>query len=140
MRFTKLTTTAITPTRGTPGAAGLDLYADQDVLVLDGCTKTLGTGIAVEVPGGYVGLVFMRSSMGKTGVALANAVGVIDSDYRGEIKLCLTYIAGTGGHFIKQGDRVAQLVVLPAPTFDLVEVDALTATARGTGAFGSTGK
>jgi dUTP pyrophosphatase len=140
MRFTKLTTTATTPTRGTPGAAGLDLYADQDVLVLDGCTKTLGTGIAVEVPEGYVGLVFMRSSMGKTGVALANAVGVIDSDYRGEIKLCLTYIAGTGGHFIKQGDRVAQLVVLPAPTFDLVEVDALTATARGTGAFGSTGK
>ncbi len=140
MRFQKLTTTATTPTRGTPGAAGLDLYADQDVLVLDGCTKTLGTGIAVEVPEGYVGLIFMRSGMGKTGVALANAVGVIDSDYRGEIKLCLTYTAGTGGHFIKQGDRVAQLVVLPAPTFNLVEVDALTATARGTGGFGSTGR
>ena len=140
MRFKKLTPTAITPTRGTPGAAGLDLYADQEVLVVDGCTKTLGTGIAVEVPEGYVGLVFLRSSMGKTGIALANAVGVIDSDYRGEIKLCLTYVAGMGGHFIRQGDRIAQIVVLPAPTFDLIEVDALSTTDRGAGGFGSTGK
>jgi dUTP pyrophosphatase len=140
MRFQKLTTTATTPTRATPGAAGIDLYADHDVLVSCGASVMLGTGIAAEVPEGYVGLVCIRSSVGKAGVSLANAVGVIDSDYRGEIKLCLTYTAGTGGHFIKQGDRVAQLVVLPAPTFNLVEVDALTATARGTGGFGSTGR
>jgi dUTP pyrophosphatase len=140
MRFQKLTTTAITPTRGSSGAAGLDLYADQEMLVVDGSTKTLGTGIAVEIPEGYVGLIFMRSSMGKTGVALANAVGVIDSDYRGELKLCLTYVAGTGGHFIKQGDRVAQLVVVPAPMFDLIEVDSLSSTDRNDGGFGSTGR
>ncbi len=140
MRFQKLTTTATTPTRATPGAAGIDLYADHDVLVSCGASVMLGTGIAAEVPEGYVGLVCIRSSVGKAGVSLANAVGVIDSDYRGEIKLCLAYTAGNGGHFIKQGDKVAQLVVLPAPTFDLVEVDALTATSRGTGGFGSTGR
>lgn len=140
MRFTKLTTTAITPTRGTPGAAGLDLYADQDAFIVDYASIMVGTGIAVEVPEGYVGLLFLRSSMGKTGVSLTNSVGVIDSDYRGELKLCLTYSIGNGGHFIKQGDRIAQLVVVPAPTFELTEVDVLTPTERGAGAFGSTGK
>ena len=84
MRFTKLTTTAITPTRGTPGAAGLDLYADQDAFIVDYASIMVGTGIAVEVPEGYVGLLFLRSSMGKTGVSLTNSVGVIDSDYRGD--------------------------------------------------------
>jgi dUTP pyrophosphatase len=140
MRFKKLTTTAITPTRGTFNSAGLDLYADEDVIVVDHIAKTVSTGIAIEVPEGYVGLVFLRSSMGKVGVSLTNAVGVIDADYRGEILLCMTYIAGTGGYFIKQGDRVAQLVVLPAPLFDLTEVDALSDTQRGAGGFGSTGK
>jgi dUTP pyrophosphatase len=100
----------------------------------------LGTGIAVEVPEGYVGLLVVRSSVGKAGVSLANSVGVIDSDYRGEIKLCLIYTAGNGGHYILQGDKVAQLVVIPAPIFDLIEVDALSSTGRGDGGFGSTGK
>ena len=140
MRFKKLTTTAITPTRGSPGAAGLDLYADEDAFIVDYASIMVGTGIAVEVPEGYVGLVFLRSSMGKTGVSLTNSVGVIDSDYRGELKLCLTYSIGNGGHFIKQGDRIAQLVVVPAPTFDLIEVDELSETQRGTGGFGSTGR
>jgi dUTP pyrophosphatase len=140
MRYMKLTTTATTPTRATPGSAGIDLYADHDVLVSCGSSVMLGTGIAVEVPGGYVGLLMVRSSVGKAGVSLANSVGVIDSDYRGEIKLCLAYTAGNGGHYILRGDKVAQLVVIPAPIFDLVEVDALSSTGRGDGGFGSTGK
>jgi dUTP pyrophosphatase len=81
----------------------------------------------------------VRSSVGKAGVSLANSVGVIDSDYRGEIKLCLAYTAGNGGYYILKGDKVAQLVVIPAPWFDLIEVDALSSTDRGDGGFGSTG-
>jgi dUTP pyrophosphatase len=72
-------------------------------------------------------------------VGLTNSVGVIDSDYRGEIKLSMVYISGNGGHYIRARDRVAQLVVIPAPLFDLVEVDALSNTERGSGGFGSTG-
>jgi dUTP pyrophosphatase len=78
--------------------------------------------------------------MGKTGIAMTNAVGVIDSDYRGELQLSLAYTAGTGGYFLRQGQRVAQLVVVPAPMFDLIEVDELSDTQRGEGGFGSTGK
>jgi dUTP pyrophosphatase len=140
MRFRKMTTTATTPTRGTPGAAGLDLYSDTECLVISYKTEMVGTGIAVEIPEGYVGLLFLRSSIGKAGVALANGVGVIDSDYRGEVQLCLTYAHDMGGHHIRQGDRIAQLVVVPAPMFDLTEVDALTPTERGAGGFGSTGR
>ena len=140
MRFKKLTTTAITPTRGTPGAAGLDLYSGTECLVVSYKTEMVGTGVAVEIPEGYVGLLFLRSSIGKMGVALANGVGVIDSDYRGEVQLCLTYAHDMGGHHIRQGERIAQLVVIPAPTFDLIEVDELPETQRGTGGFGSTGR
>ena len=140
MKFKKLTTTAITPTRGSPNSAGLDLYADSDVLVSSGASVMLGTGIAIEIPQGHVGLVAIRSSVGKAGVALANSVGVIDSDYRGEIKLCLTYTAGNGGHYIRKGQAIAQLVVMPYLHVELVEVDALSTTERGAGGFGSTGK
>ena len=140
MKFKKLTTTAITPTRGSPNSAGLDLYADQDVLVTSGASVMLGTGIAIEIPMNHVGLVAIRSSVGKAGVALANSVGVIDSDYRGEIKLCLTYTAGSGGHYIRKGQAIAQLIVTPYRHVELVEVDALSTTDRGAGGFGSTGK
>ena len=140
MKFKKLTTTAITPTRGSPNSAGLDLYADSDVLVSSGASVMLGTGIAIEIPQGHVGLVAIRSSVGKAGVALANSVGVIDSDYRGEIKLCLTYTAGNGGHYIRKGQAIAQLVVMPYLHVELVEVDALSTTERGAGGFGSTGQ
>ena len=140
MKFKKLTTTAITPTRGSPNSAGLDLYADADVLVSSGASVMLGTGIAIEIPMNHVGLVAIRSSVGKAGVALANSVGVIDSDYRGEIKLCLTYTAGSGGHYIRRGQAIAQIVIMPVLPVELVEVDALSTTERGTGGFGSTGK
>lgn len=140
MKFKKLTTTAITPTRGSPNSAGLDLYADADVLVSSGASVMLGTGIAIEIPMNHVGLVAIRSSVGKAGVALANSVGVIDSDYRGEIKLCLTYTAGSGGHYIRRGQAIAQIVIMPVLPVELVEVDALSTTDRGAGGFGSTGK
>jgi len=140
MKFKKLTTTAITPTRGSPNSAGLDLYADQDVLVTSGASVMLGTGIAIEIQKDHVGLVAIRSSVGKAGVALANSVGVIDSDYRGEIKLCLTYTAGSGGHYIRKGQAIAQIVIMPVLLVELVQVDALSTTERGTGGFGSTGK
>jgi dUTP pyrophosphatase len=140
MKFKKLTTTAITPTRGSPNSAGLDLYADADVLVSSGASVMLGTGIAIEIPMNHVGLVAIRSSVGKAGVALANSVGVIDSDYRGELKLCLTYTAGSGGHYIRKGQAIAQLIVTPYHHVELVEVDALSTTDRGAGGFGSTGK
>lgn len=139
MRYTKLTTTAITLTRGTSGSAGLDLCAEEDTLVSSGASVLIGTGIAVEIPEGYVGLVFIRSGLSKAGVGLTNSVGVIDSDYRGEIKLSMIYVAGNGGHYIRARDRVAQLVVIPAPLFDLTEVDSLTSTERGASGFGSTG-
>lgn len=137
MKFTKLTTTAITPTRGTTGAAGLDLYADSDVLVSPLQTALLGTGIAVEVPIDHVGLVFIRSSLGKAGVGLNNSVGVIDSDYRGEIMLSL---AATTGHYIRKGQRVAQMIIMPVVPIEMIEVDALSTTDRSAGGFGSTGK
>lgn len=140
MKFKKLTTTAITPTRGSPNSAGLDLYADADVLVSSGASVMLGTGIAIEIQKDHVGLVAIRSSVGKAGVALANSVGVIDSDYRGEIKLCLTYTAGSGGHYIRKGQAIAQIVIMPVLPVELVEVDALSTTERGSGGFGSTGK
>jgi dUTP pyrophosphatase len=140
MKYMKLTYTAMTPTRATPGSAGLDLYADTECLLVSDHTNMVGTGIAVEIPLGYVGLLFLRSSMGSNGVKLTNAVGVIDSDYRGEIKLCLTYAHEMDVYHIQRGDRIAQLVVMPVASFDLTEVDALSSTDRGTGGFGSTGK
>lgn len=140
MKFKKLTTTAITPTRGSPNSAGLDLYADADVLVSSGASKMVGTGIAIEIPHGHVGLVCIRSSVGKAGVALANSIGVIDSDYRGEIKLCLVYNAGNGAQYIRKGQAIAQLVIMPYVHVELVEVDALSTTERGAGGFGSTGQ
>jgi dUTP pyrophosphatase len=140
MKFTKLSITAITPTRGTEGSAGLDLYADQDVLVSSGASVMLSTGIAVEIPANHVGLVAIRSSVSRSGVSLTNSVGVIDSDYRGEIKLCLVYTAGNSGYYIRKGDRVAQLIIMPMLPVEMVQVDALSGTERGAGKFGSTGK
>jgi dUTP pyrophosphatase len=139
MKFTKLSSTAITPTKGTEGSAGLDLYSDQDVLVSSGASVMLSTGIAVEIPAGNVGLVAIRSSVGRSGVSLTNSVGVIDSDYRGEIKLCLTYNAGNGGHYVRKGQAIAQLIVMPVMPVELMQVDALSSTERGSGGFGSTG-
>lgn len=142
MRFKKLHPDAITPTRGTPLSAGLDLYATERHVIRPGQNKKVGTGIAFEIPEGYVGLVSVRSSIGDAGICLANDLGTIDADYRGEIMLNLhnRWYPLSNSYVIAPGQRIGQMVVVPAPLFELEEVDELSETTRGTGGFGSTGK
>lgn len=132
---------AILPTFGTEQAAGADLYAclEAPVTIAPGQTAFIPTGLAMMLPEGYVGLVFARSGMAcKMGLAPANKVGVIDSDYRGEFLVAL-YNHGTEQRTVSHGDRIAQLVVVPVlrPCFE--ETDELSETRRGSGGFGSTG-
>jgi len=141
IKVKKLTETAKLPFRATSGSAGADLCAclESDVVINHGERKLIPTGLAVEIPEGHVGLMFARSSLGKQGVSLANGVGVIDSDYRGEMGMLL--INHSGEPFtVKNGDRIAQLVVLPVCGADYFADDGLSETERGTGGFGSTGK
>jgi len=123
-------------------AAGADLYActEQEVRILPGETVLIPTGIAAAIPAGYAGFVFARSGLSvKMGLAPANKVGVIDADYRGEILVALYNQSGQV-RLVRDGDRIAQLVILPVPTADFIEVDELPSTERGAGGFGSTGK
>ena len=138
----KLRETAILPTFGSPEAAGADLYAclEAPVTVAPGQTVFVPTGLAMELPVGYVGLVYARSGLAcKRGLAPANKVGVIDSDYRGEFIVAL-HNHGTEPQTVASGERIAQLVVAPILMPEYVETDSLSATQRGTGGFGSTGK
>ena len=130
------------PTYGSEEAAGADLYAclSETVTVAPGETVWIPTGIAVEIPKGCAGLVFARSSMGaKRDLAPANKVGVIDSDYRGEVNVVL-HNHGSRMQQVAPGERVAQLVIVPVFTPGFRQVQELENTARGTGGFGSTGK
>lgn len=124
--------------RATEGSAGFDLPASEEAWVKPGQIVMVGTGVRVEIPKGHVGLVFIRSSVGKHGVTLSNSVGVIDSDYRGEIKLSLVN-NGPTTHHIYAGSYIAQLVVVPF-VGEAVQADTLDTTARGEGGFGSTGE
>ena len=138
----KLRSHAVLPTYGSAQAAGADLRAclDQDVTIAPGETVFLPTGLAMEIPLGYAGLVHARSGLAsKRGLAPANKVGVIDSDYRGEITVAL-HNHGSQPQTVSHGDRIAQLLIVPvlAPPFE--EAEALSDTDRGTGGFGSTGK
>ncbi len=138
----KLRPNALLPTYGSAEAAGADLYAclENPVTILPGETVLVPTGIAMEVPKGCAGLVFARSSMGaKRGLAPANKVGVIDSDYRGEFFVAL-HNHGKETQEICNGERIAQLLITPVFTPGFVEVSELTDTQRGSGGFGSTGK
>lgn len=148
----KLTDGAPLPKHARPGDAGLDLTSREAVTLLPGETKMVGTGVAVEIPKGYVGLVFPRSGLGSNGVNLSNCVGVIDSSYRGEIKAPLhnnhptrvyTTLGGWHDNYkgmtIDRGERVCQLVMVPYATCECVSVDELSETDRGEGGFGSTG-
>lgn len=133
---------AVLPQRATGGSAGYDLSAalDAPVSVEMGATAAIPTGIAIQLDPGTVGLVFGRSGLGtKHGVTLSNSVGVIDSDYRGEIQVSLT-CRHREGYTVHPGDRIAQLVIVPVLTPAVVEVDQLEETQRGAGGFGSTGK
>lgn len=141
IRFTKLSDDAITPTYATDGSAAFDLYATNSLPMYVGEARpvTFQTGLAVEVPDGHVLLVFSRSGHGfKSGVRLANCVGVIDPDYRGSIDVKLTADEG-GGLMVHAGDRIAQAMLFAAPRLELIEVDSLPSTERGRGGFGSTG-
>lgn len=138
----KMRENAILPTYGSAEAAGADLYAclDAPVTIAPGQTVFIPIGIAMEVPKGCAGLVFARSSMGaKRGLAPANKVGVIDSDYRGEFFVAL-HNHGTAPQTVKHGERIAQLLITPVFTPGFVEVTELSDTERGNGGFGSTGK
>ena len=142
IRVKKMKENAILPTYGSAGAAGADLYAclDEAVTILPGETAWIPTGIALEVPAGCAGLVYARSSLGvKRGLAPANKVGVIDSDYRGEIRVVLLN-HGKEPQTIFSGERVAQFIITPVLTPAYEEVPELSDTSRGTGGFGSTGK
>ena len=143
MNFKKLTDTAVTPTYGTNNSAGMDMYAEipeGSVTVKAGETSFIGTGIATAIPEGYVGLLFARSGLAcKSGLAPANKVGVIDADYRGEIKVAL-HNHTQEDKTVNNHDRIAQLAIIPYLKVELNEVDDLEATDRGEGGFGSTGK
>ena len=130
------------PTYGTEFSAGADLYAciEADVVIGPGETKKIPTGIAMELPIGCAGLICARSSMGtKKGLAPANKVGVVDSDYRGEF-LVFLHNHGAEAQTISHGDRIAQLLVTPVFTPGFIEAEVLSDTLRGDGGFGSTGR
>ena len=142
IKVKKLRPGAQLPTYGTAFSAGADLYAclEVPVTIAPGETKKIPTGIAMELPVGTAGLIYARSSLGtKKGLAPANKVGVVDSDYRGEFMVFL-HNHSAEKRTVSHGDRVAQLVVTPVFTPGFEETDELTDTARGAGGFGSTGK
>lgn len=142
VKVKKLDDKAIVPTYGTAFSAGADLYAciDEKVTIKENETVMIHTGISVEIPQGFGGFVFARSSLGcKRGLAPANKVGVIDSDYRGEIMVGLHNHSGKTQE-IEVGERIAQMVILPYASAKFVLADELTDTERGSGGFGSTGK
>ena len=142
IRVKKLREGALLPTYGTTQAAGADLYAclEAPLTIATGETAWVPTGLALEVPEGCAGLVYARSGLAtKRGLAPANKVGVIDSDYRGEITVVL-YNHGSEAQTISSGERIAQLIITPVLTPAYTETDRLSETLRGTGGFGSTGK
>ncbi len=133
---------ATLPTYGSEYAAGADLYAltDGELCFAPGETKFVRTGLAMEIPEGYAGLIYARSGLAcRRGLAPANKVGVVDSDYRGEVMVAL-HNHSTVEQKISDGERIAQLVVAPFLKGEFVEADSLQDTVRGAGGFGSTGK
>jgi len=140
IKFKKLCDGARTPTRAHKSDAGFDFYASDDGMWGGVATPTIvyGTGISVEIPHGYFGAMFSRSSIRDKGLMLCNSVGVIDSGYRGEI--IFTFYHYPGFSIYKKGDKIGQLVILPLPQVDLVEVDELSASDRGEKGLGSTGR
>ena len=142
VKIKKLSSDAVVPTYAKSGDAGMDMVATK--VISDGLDSiTYGTDIAVEIPEGFVGLVFPRSSIRKTNLQLSNSVGVIDSGYRGEIQATFKKIQGVSNESLenyKIGDRICQIMVIPHPVVEFEEVEELSNTERGEGGFGSTGK
>ena len=139
VKIKKLKENAVIPTYAKVGDAGMDLIATS--ITSDTPEEiTYGLGIALEIPEGFVGLVFPRSSIRKTGLQLSNSVGVIDSGYRGELQATFNKIFGVTSRKYEVGDRVCQIMILPYPDVQFEEVEELSNTERGEGGFGSTGK
>ena len=152
VKIKKLKPNAVIPTYAKDGDAGMDLVATS--IISDTPEQiTYGIGIALEIPKGFVGLIFPRSSVRKTGLDLSNAVGVCDSGYRGELQATFNKVFGgdrfydetklteiTSHDFYKVGDRIAQIMIIPYPPIEFTEVDELSDSERGKGGFGSTGK
>lgn len=142
IRVKKLDARAMLPTRGSETAAGADIYSllDEEIVIASGETAMIHTGLAVEIPVGWAGLIYARSGLAsKSGLAPANKVGVIDPDYRGELMVALHNHSNTPCT-VKSGERIAQLVITPYLPAVFEEVDELSDTQRGSGGFGSTGK
>lgn len=140
LKLKKLNDNAIIPTRGSEKAAGYDLYAAEEANIKAGETVKIGTGIAVAIPDGYFGGIYARSGLAtKEGLRPANCVGVIDSDYRGELIVSI-HNDSSVDRIIEKGERMAQLVVQPYLSVEFEEADELDETERGDGGFGHSGK
>lgn len=139
VKIKKLCADAVIPKYAKDGDAGLDLVSTSRYSDANG-QITHGTGLAVEIPDGFVGFIFPRSSIAKTNMSLCNAVAVIDSSYRGELILKFNVHNPSNNMVLyKVGERIGQLVIMPYPKITLVEVDELSTTDRGVGGFGSSG-
>ena len=142
VKVAKIHSMAKMPTRGSIHAAGWDLYALEDMTVPFRKSMKIRTGIRVAIPNGYEGQVRSRSSLGKKGLILPHSIGTIDSDYRGELFVLMTWIGESESYTVTAGERIAQLLIYPIPDVIFTEVDEddLGKTERGAGGFGSTGK
>jgi dUTP pyrophosphatase len=138
LKVQKLSKYARLPSKANPDDAGWDLYASEEVIIEPSQRVLIGTDIAMAIPVGYVGLIWDRSGMA-TKRGIHRFAGVIDSGYRGEVKVCL-WNASDEHCIINKGERMAQLLVQPAPALPLIEVQSLDFTQRGGGGFGSSGK
>ncbi len=141
VKIKKLNENAKIPTYASAFSAGADLYsAEGEIVIKSGETRLIKTGLSLEIPEGYAGLIYARSGLAsKKGLAPANKVGVIDSDYRGEVMVAL-HNHSSADASIEAGERIAQLVIAPYLTATFLEADELSETVRGEGGFGSTGK
>ena len=142
IRIKKISENAVIPTYGTEFSAGADIYAllDSDIEIQPSETVMIKTGLQLEIPEGYAGFIYPRSGISvKRGLAPANKVGVIDSDYRGEVMVAL-HNHSSVIQKVEKGERIAQLIIAPYIHADFIEADELDNTARGDGGFGSTGK
>lgn len=142
VRIKKLDERAVVPSYGSEYAAGFDLYAvlDKDLIIAPGQTILVRTGLAIEIPVGFAGMIFARSGLAsKKGLAPANKVGVVDADYRGEVMVAL-HNHSLEEQIVLHGERIAQMVIMPFYKAKFVETDELSDTVRGAGGFGSTGR
>jgi dUTP pyrophosphatase len=139
VKIKKIHPEAVIPSYAKNGDAGMDLVATS-IISEEAFQITYGLGIALEIPEGFVGLVFPRSSIRKTDLSLTNCVGVVDSGYRGELQATFRKHRGVVSTSYAVGDRVCQLMIIPHPTIEFNEVNELSNTERGDGGFGSTGK